>query len=53
MRFPIVIETRDSPPKVIDHGNDSDRIWLSRFLTWAMRNGIRVTLRPLDKEDSN
>ena len=52
-QFPVVIETRDAPPKVIDHGNDSDRVWLSRFITWAMRNGIRVTLRPLDNGGDN
>lgn len=53
MEFPVVIETRDAPPKTIDHDNDSDRIWLSRFITWAMRNGVRVTLRPIDNGGAN
>lgn len=48
MAYPVIVEISEQPPKQIDHGNDSDRIWLSNFLFWAMRNGVRVTLRPVN-----
>ena len=48
----VIVETIDQAPKQIDHHNDSDRIWLNNFIFWAMRNGVRVTLRPIEESES-
>lgn len=53
MQFPLIVETANNPPKQIDHNNESDRIWLQRFIFWSMRNGQRVTLRPINNGADN
>lgn len=35
------------PDKIIDHNNNSDRIWLGRHCYWAFRNNHRVETTPL------
>ena len=33
--------------KQIDHANSSDRKWLQSHCSWAVRNGRKVSIRPL------